>query len=87
MRARGSLDDAGTQYYSVDGSGTGFKFTEFESAEMLESLRTAIAVFGDAGRWRALQAAGMTRDFSWNTSAKTYVSEYRALVAGRGTRG
>ena len=87
VRATGGLDDAVTQYDAVDGSGTGFKFTEFESAAMLESLRTAIAVFGDARRWRALQSAGMTRDFSWNASAKTYVSEYRALVARRGNRG
>ena len=84
VRATGGLDDAVTQYDAADGSGTGFKFTEFESAAMLNSLRLAVAVFGDAARWRALQAAGMARDFSWNLSAKTYVSEYRALVARRG---
>ena len=87
VRATGGLDDAVTQYDAVDGSGTGFKFTEFESGKMLTSLRTAVAIFGDTARWRALQRAGMTRDFSWNASAKTYVSEYRALVAGRGNRG
>ena len=87
VRATGGLDDAVTQFDAVDGSGTGFKFTEFESGKMLTSLRTAVAIFGDTARWRALQRAGMTRDFSWNASAKTYVSEYKALVAGRGNKG
>ena len=86
VRATGGLDDAVTQYDAVDGSGTGFKFTAFESAAMLASLRAAVAVFGDAPRWKALQVAGMARDFSWNASAKTYVSEYRALGARRGSR-
>ena len=86
VRATGGLDDAVTQYDAADGSGTGFKFTEFEHAAMLGSLRMAIAVFGDADRWRALQTAGMARDFSWNASARVYVSEYIALVARRGNR-
>ncbi len=87
VRATGGLDDAVTPYDAVDGSGTGFRFTEFESAAMLASLRTAVAVFGDAARWRALQVAGMARDFSWNASAETYVSEYRALLSRRESRG
>lgn len=33
--ATGGLDDAVTQYDATDRSGTGFKFTEFESAVML----------------------------------------------------
>lgn len=83
VRATGGLDDAVTQYDAGDGSGTGFKFTEFDSATMLASIRTAMTVFGDVARWKAIQTAGMTRDFSWNASAKTYVTEYRALVAQR----
>lgn len=36
--AIGGLDDAVTQYDASDRSGTGFKFTEFESAAMLGSI-------------------------------------------------
>ena len=83
VRATGGLDDAVTHYDAADESGTGFKFPEFSSAAMLSMLRTAVVVFGDRPRWRALQLRGMMRDFSWTASAQEYVREYRALVARR----
>jgi starch synthase len=41
-------------------------------------------VFRDAGAWRALQAAGMRQDFSWDRSAREYVKIYKRALAGAG---
>ena len=49
-------------------------------AALLDTLRRAIAAFGDQEVWRALQRAGMADDHSWDRSAAEYVKIYeRAL--------
>jgi glycogen synthase len=39
-----------------------------------------LAVFHDTRRWRALQVAGMSRDNSWDHSAREYVKIYRRAL-------
>ena len=80
VRATGGLDDAVEQYDERVGRGTGFKFTAYTSAAMLDTLRAALRVYGDRNRWRAIQVEGMCRDFSWNASANAYDREYEALI-------
>jgi glycogen synthase len=41
-----------------------------------------LSVFDDRSAWRALQAAGMKEDHSWDRSAREYVKIYERL-AGR----
>jgi starch synthase len=43
-------------------------------------LRRALAAFGSRTAWRSLQATGMSRDFSWDRSAKEYVKIYDRAV-------
>ena len=64
--------------------GTGFLFRGFESEEMLEALRRALAIHKQPDLWRTLQRNGMSRDFSWRASADGYdalYAEARARVA------
>jgi len=65
--------------------GTGFVLASYTPAALLDALRRAIATFGDAGEWKAIQLAGMRQDFSWDRSAREYVKIYeRALAKARG---
>jgi len=63
---------------------TGFVFHDYTPAALLEALERALALFKDRRKWRALQAAGMKQDHSWDRSAREYVKMYeRVLGAGR----
>jgi starch synthase len=66
---------------------TGFVFEDFTPRALLEALHRAITIFGDARKWRALQAAGMQQDFSWDRSALEYVKIYERALRGRGDQG
>ena len=64
---------------------TGFTFTEYAPAALLEVLRRALATYRTPRKWAALQRAGMAQDFSWDRSAKEYVKIYdRAIKTARG---
>ena len=77
VRATGGLDDT---IKAFDGqSGTGFKFSEYTSAALLETIQQAIAAYQRPEVWRQLVANGMREDFSWGNSAKQYSQVYQAL--------
>src|SRR5438067_4147545 len=71
-RATGGLIDT-----IMDGE-TGFLFAPAESAALVGAVKRALAVYGDARRWRELQRRGMTRDFSWAGPARQYAGLYAA---------
>ena len=83
VRATGGLEDTVTQW---DGhQGTGFKFREATGEAMLVALEEALDLrHRDPKAWRALQRAGMARDFSWRTSAERYVEVYERAIARAG---
>jgi starch synthase len=62
-----------------DGTATGFLFHEAEVPAMVNAVRRAVALYGDAPRWRRLQQNGMARDFSWAEPAARYARLYEAL--------
>jgi starch synthase len=64
--------------------GTGFVLRDYTPAALLEAVARAFAVFADTRRWQRLQAAGMSRDFSWDRSAQEYVKIYERALAGAG---
>jgi starch synthase len=78
VRATGGLDD--TIEDAATPAGTGFKFQNYTSAEMLHTIRRAVRAFADENLWRRLVKNGMSKDFSWEASAKKYVQLYRSLV-------
>ena len=71
-RATGGLIDT-----IMDGE-TGFLFALAESAALVAAVKRALAIYGDARRWRELQRRGMTRDFSWAGPARQYAGLYAA---------
>lgn len=91
VRHTGGLADsvtAATPASIADGSGTGFFFMSPDAAALEQALREAVALYrGNPSAWRALQANGMVRDFSWGAPAQAYAEVYKAaLAAGRARR-
>jgi starch synthase len=78
VRATGGLDDTIEAYQPKTGKGTGFKFEAYEGKALLACLREALRVYRDARAWKALQANGMAKDFSWKASAGEYSKVYEA---------
>lgn len=79
VRATGGLDDTIEPWNPATGQGTGFKFTNYSSVALLTSIREALQSFRDKVGWKKLMLNGMSKDFSWNASAKEYVKIYERL--------
>jgi starch synthase len=80
VRATGGLDDTIEDVNTSAGTGTGFKFKNYDSAEMLKTIRRAVNMFSDPALWRKLMKNGMAKDFSWEASAKKYLQLYRSIA-------
>ena len=78
VRAVGGLAD------TVHDEKDGFVFRDYTPAALLETIRRALERFKDRRQWRAMQAAGMNRDYSWDRSAREYVRMYRRLSRAEG---
>jgi starch synthase len=78
VRATGGLDDT-VEDVTVAG-GTGFKFKNYKSGEMLKALQRAVHAYSDTSLWRKIMKAGMAKDFSWESSAKKYLQVYRSVT-------
>jgi starch synthase len=57
-------------------------FDEYSSQALLGTLRRALRTYEDRAAWRRLQIAGMQEDFSWDRSARQYVSLYERAGLG-----
>jgi starch synthase len=83
VRATGGLDDTVQDYDPSNNQGTGFKFEEYSGDQLLDAIRRALAVYQDPKLWQVIQANGMLKDFSWKTSAASYVTLYEAAKRSR----
>jgi starch synthase len=83
VRATGGLDDTIQNYEAKTQQGTGFKFEDYTGKALLHSIRAALKAYRDPKAWRALQANGMAKDFSWKASAASYVTLYEAAKRTR----
>ncbi len=86
VRATGGLADTVEPWDPRSRTGTGFVFHEYHPAALLDALRNALSAFGEPDAWRQLQANGMRQDFSWDRSAREYVTVYKEGMAARGSR-
>ncbi|MFQ5662335.1 MAG: glycogen synthase GlgA [Terriglobia bacterium] len=81
VRATGGLDDTIEPFDPRTRKGTGFKFTPYSGAALLECLRQALDVHArDPRAWQQLIHNGMAQDYSWNTSAAEYERLYQRVV-------
>ena len=85
VRATGGLDDTIEPWNPRTGKGTGFKFTEYNGEALLLTIKEALRAFRDQVSWQTLVRNGMSKDFSWNASAKEYVRVYEKALQTRST--
>jgi len=64
-----------------NGSATGFLFHELTTAELLSTVRRAVAMYRNRSSWRILQQNGMARYFGWDTAARQYAGIYARLAS------
>jgi starch synthase len=79
VRATGGLDDT-VEDYSGGGKGTGFKFEKYEGKELLKAFHRALKVYQQPEEWKRVMRNGMSKDFSWEHSARHYVNLYKELL-------
>jgi starch synthase len=82
VRAIGGLFDTVRNFDPRSGEGTGFVFIEYSPEALLGSLRRALETYKDRDVWRRIQMAGMRQDFSWDASARKYVTVYERAAMG-----
>ena len=64
-----------------DGTATGFLFAPVAPGPLVDAVRRALALRrDDPAAWRALQRAGMRKDWSWSRSAREYLALYAELT-------
>lgn len=80
VRATGGLDDSIEDFSPANGNGTGFKFTKYQSNELLKTIQRAVQIYSDQTIWRKIIRNGMSKDFSWEASAKKYLQLYRSVT-------
>ena len=80
VRAAGGLDDTIDNFDRTSLRGNGFKFYEYNSERLLETIHEALLVYSKRDQWRALMLNGMQADHSWTRSARQYVEVYQSLV-------
>ena len=78
-RAVGGLKDT-VKNFAGHGGETGFLFEKYDSRDFLQTIKRALNAFQNKEVWRQIQLNGMRQDFSWEKSAKAYLSLYKELL-------
>jgi starch synthase len=86
VRRTGGLADTVKEFDPARRAGTGFTFDAFAPEALLEAVRRAVAAFRQPALWRALVRNAMSEDFSWDASAREYVTLYRKALKALGAR-
>ena len=83
VRATGGLKDSVKPYkkYKKAIRGNGFVFTDENSTALLRGIENAIKIYHNKNIWKQLQENCMQQNFSWETSAKKYISLYKKLTS------
>jgi len=81
VRETGGLADTIENCNPAKGIGTGFVFKNYNSNELLNTIRFAVEVYKNKKAWLKLVHNGMIQDFSWDKSAGKYMALYDKAVA------
>jgi len=86
VRRTGGLADTVSEFDPARRSGTGFVFDAFTPEAMLAAVRRAAATYRQPALWKALIRNAMAEDFSWDASAREYVTLYRKALRAQRAR-
>jgi len=79
-RETGGLKDSIIDYRTSHTRANGFLFKNFDAGELKETLAAALTLYNDKKpQWHNLVTSACKSDFSWEASAKKYVSLFKEL--------
>jgi starch synthase len=82
VRRTGGLADTVTDASSANiaaGTANGFVFDDISAGSLLDAIDRALGCYTLPDVWTAMQAAGMSADFSWSRSAEAYLALYERI--------
>lgn len=87
VRKTGGLNDTVQDWheyksYGVE-SGTGFSFVDYTGKALYSTVVRAIDTFNDKITWQRIQRNGMSKDYSWQSAAGSYIELYNAAHSKR----
>jgi starch synthase len=80
VRETGGLKDTVKNYDEETDSGTGFVFSGYNSRELLDTIKKAVAIYRQKDKWERLVDSAMGEDNSWNKSSKQYMDIYESML-------
>ena len=80
VRETGGLKDSVIPYDAQTGEGDGFSFVEFDACKMREAVHNALECYHDKDIMQTLIKNAMAQDFSFERSAKEYISLYISML-------
>ncbi|MBP3610113.1 MAG: glycogen synthase GlgA [Lachnospiraceae bacterium] len=81
VRETGGLKDTVEHYMPEEGTGTGFRFMNYNAHEMLDMIRYAKhTYYGRKREWNKIVERAMAKDFSWECSVKKYEELYDKVL-------
>jgi len=63
----------------ANNTATGISFKQASSGAFLEAIKRAMLLYNDKKTWKKIQTAAMEKDFSWENSAKQYLTLYEEI--------
>lgn len=83
VRAVGGLKDTVRDFAGNNPWGlwdTGFKFSQFQPKALVLALRRAVELYARPDDFLAMARAGMSEDFSWDNSARSYLDVFTRVL-------
>ncbi|HEY5575637.1 MAG TPA: glycogen synthase [Clostridiaceae bacterium] len=80
VRETGGLKDTVRNYDEDADSGTGFGFSGYNSRELLDTIKKAVALYRQKDKWERLVDRAMAEDNSWNKSSRLYMDIYESML-------
>ena len=84
VRRTGGLTDTVTEFEPARRAGTGFTLDAFAVDALLDAVRRAASAYRQPALWKALVRNAMAEDFSWEASAREYVTLYGKALKAKG---
>ncbi len=79
VRKTGGLKDSIIPFNKFTNEGTGFGFENYEAGDLAHAINSSLETYNDKPTWKTLVKRVMLEDFSWEQSAKKYLSLYKKL--------
>ena len=81
VRETGGLYDSIKPYWENDGElmGNGFTFANYSSYELYDRVNAALDMYEDKKKYKQFASKIMGTDFSWKTSAQSYMQMYDSI--------